>query len=208
MALAYAVSAVRGSTPGWWGAAFFAAGAGAHVAATRWYRRRLAELRAAAPPQPYARGMSDAAPTGRLHGVPDAAVPPLRDVLADFASAPGPAGEVTVHGPTTTAYRDFVAGEPDPEEAEVLVVTATHTFRATVGADPADLAVLAVRVASALQDDVMDELGAPWPEVPRVDGPGTCVLEPAVGEDGRPVWRSGGRSVPVGRLHEVLDEVP
>jgi hypothetical protein len=87
---------------------------------------------------------------------------PLLAVLQAFVTLAGPTSTLPFYGPTTTPYRSFVDREPLPAEDEVLGVTDTHAFRLAVGDHAAELAV---RAASVLQDDVMDDLGAPWPEV-------------------------------------------
>jgi hypothetical protein len=50
--------------------------------------------------------------------------------------------------------------------------------------------VLAVEIASTLQEFVMDETGGPWPEV-TVDGR-QVVLDPRVSPDGTPSWEGRG----------------
>ena len=110
---------------------------------------------------------------------------------------PGPPGTLQFFGPGTSTYRSFIAGEELPGEPEVLGVTDTHSFRLSVGPHPGDLAV---RAASVVQDDAMDELGAPWPQiVPEYGGP-TTVLEPVVAEDGSGWWEGGGLTCPIGEL--------
>lgn len=52
-------------------------------------------------------------------------------------------------------------------------------------------AATAVEVASYLQDFVMDELNRPWPEIRTPDGR-TAVLEPRLGQAGRPEWAGRG----------------
>ncbi len=55
--------------------------------------------------------------------------------------------------------------------------------------EPMDnVATLTVDVLSHLQDFVMDELGAPWPEVENSDQT-TSVLEPTLDIRGRPGWK-------------------
>ena len=135
----------------------------------------------------------------RLVEVPPQARDALLAVLSDAAGLPGPPGSVRFFGPTTTEYRRFVAGEPPAEQVEVLGITGNHTFRLVVGATGADLSVDA---ASILQDDVMDALGRPWPEV-AVPGGGTTVLEPAVSPSGMAEWRGTSLRCPIGALQQT-----
>ena len=144
--------------------------------------------------------MSPRARSERIVDVPDKAVGALEAVLEDFSGLPGPPGGVRFYGPRTDRFRRFVAGEGPADASEILGVTDTHSFRAAVGDDPA---ALAVAVASVLQDDVMDELGAPWPEVPLAGGSETCVLEPELHED-LAVWRGGGHRCPIGQLNRTF----
>jgi len=139
----------------------------------------------------------------RLHGVPSAARESLEAVLADVLGAPGAAATVRFHGPSTQEYRAFVAGEPAAPQVEVLGETDSHTFRLVVGDGGAALAVAA---AGILQDDVMDELGAPWPQV-VAPGDGTTVLQPAVSASGVGEWRGAGVRCPIGMLQETYGSV-
>jgi hypothetical protein len=144
---------------------------------------------------------SDAAARRRLHQVPDPAAQTLLAVVRDFLPLAAPPGSLQFYGPATPQYQLFVAGEPAPADVEVLGVTETHSFRLTVGDDPA---ALAVRAASVLQDDVMDDLGAPWPQV--VAGEDTLVvLEPVVSEHGDGRWAGGGLSCAIGALHQCFE---
>lgn len=135
----------------------------------------------------------------RLHQVPDPAAQTLLAVVQDFLPLAGPPGTLQFYGPGTPQYQSFVAGEPAPADVEVLGVTETHSFRLTVGNDPAELAV---RAASVLQDDVMDELGAPWPQVVAGADRPLVVLEPVVSDDGDGRWEGGGLSCSIGALHQ------
>lgn len=136
----------------------------------------------------------------RLYGVPPRATQPLLAVLQDFVPLGGPTSTLRFYGPATTQYQSFVNGEPPPAEEEVLGVTDTHSFRLRVGNDAAELAV---RAASVLQDDVMDDLGAPWPELAGAGG-SPVVLEPAVGETGTAEWSRGRFTCRIGELHRVF----
>jgi hypothetical protein len=136
----------------------------------------------------------------RLHGVPSAARQSLQAVLTDVLGAPGAAATIRFHGPSTPEYQGFVAGEPAAPQVEVLGETAGHTFRLVVGDGGAGLAVAA---AGILQDDVMDELGAPWPEV-AAPGGGTTVLEPAVSASGVAEWRGTAVRCPIGALQRTF----
>jgi hypothetical protein len=135
----------------------------------------------------------------RLHGVPSPARESLEAVLADVLGAPGAAATVRFHGPWTPEYQAFVAGEPAAPQVEVLGETDSHTFRLVVGDGGAALAVAA---AGVLQDDVMDELGAPWPEV-ALPGGGTTVLEPAVSASGVAEWQGMAVRCPIGALQRT-----
>ncbi len=143
--------------------------------------------------------MATSAHQDRLHQVPAAARESLQAVLTDVLGAPGPASTVRFHGASTPQYRAFVAGEPVAPQVEVLGVTDSHTFRLVLGDGGAQLAVAA---AGVLQDDVMDELGAPWPEV-AVPGGGTAVLEPAVSASGVAEWRGTAVRCPIGALQRT-----
>jgi hypothetical protein len=136
----------------------------------------------------------------RLHAVPPRATESLLAVLQDFVGLGGPTSTLRFYGPTTTQYQSFVDGEPLPAEDEVLGVTDTHAFRLALGDGAADLAV---RAASVLQDDVMDDLGAPWPEV-RTSGASPVVLEPVVGETGVGQWKGGSHTCLIGELRQVF----
>ena len=137
----------------------------------------------------------------RLHQVPDVALPALLSVVVDSLPLPGPPGTLRFYGPTTRRYLSFIEGESAPTEPEVLGVTQTHSFRLSVGTGAGELAV---RAASVLQDDVMDELVAPWPEV---TGPGldrTVVLQPAVDDKGDGRWEGSGLTCAIGELHQTF----
>jgi hypothetical protein len=136
----------------------------------------------------------------RLYGVPPRAAQPLLAVLSDFVTVGGPTGTLRFYGPATNQYQSFINGEPPPAEDEVLGVTDTHSFRLAVGDDAAELAV---RAAAVLQDDVMDDLGAPWPEV-GASGESSVVLEPVVGETGVGEWKGDRLTCLIGELHQVF----
>ena len=136
----------------------------------------------------------------RLHQVPDIATVPLLAVVEDFMGVPGPPGNVQFYGPSTEQYSAFVEGESVPSELEVLGVTDTHTFRLTVGANPAELAA---RAASILQDDVMDELGAPWPELTDPLTSST-LLEPVARDDSEGTWEGNGLRCRIGELQQTF----
>ena len=139
----------------------------------------------------------------RLHRVPSPARESLEAVLADVLGAPGAAATIRFHGPSTPEYQAFVAGEPAAPQVEVLGETDSHAFRLVVGDGAAALAVAA---AGILQDDVMDELGAPWPEVVAPGG-GTTVLEPAVSASGAAEWRGTAVRCAIGALERTYGSV-
>jgi hypothetical protein len=144
--------------------------------------------------------MSTTRPEDRLHEVPEAARAPLLAVLEDAATLPGPPGTLTFHGPATPQYQAFVAGEPPAAEVEVLGVTTTHSFRLVVGDAGADLAV---RAASVVQDDMMDELGCPWPEL-ALPNEGSTVLQPATAGSGTAEWQGRGARCAIGTLQDTF----
>ena len=140
-------------------------------------------------------------PRERLYQVPDRASRALLAVVQDFITLAGPPGTLRFYGPATRQFQSFIAGEAAPADPEVLGVTDTHSFRLTVGDDPAELAV---RAASVLQDDVMDDLGAPWPQVVEGVADSPVVLVPVVSEDGDGRWEGGRFSCPIGELHQTF----
>ncbi len=142
-----------------------------------------------------------AKPQDRLHQVPDDATPALHTVITDFIRLPGAPGTLNFYGPSTPQYRAFVAGEPAVLEPEVLGVTRSHTFRLIVAGGGADLAV---RAASVMQDDVMDELGAPWPELAVPSKAKAIVLQPRVSSSGEAQWQGGEFTCPMGELHKTF----
>ncbi len=137
----------------------------------------------------------------RLHQVPEEAAPALLAVTTDFVGLPGAPCTLHFYGPSTSQYRAFVAGEPSVEEAEVLGVTSSHSFRLIVGDGGADLAV---RAASIMQDDVMDELGALWPEVATPSAATTTVLQPVISDFGDAQWQGGEFTCPIGELRQIF----
>ena len=136
----------------------------------------------------------------RLHQVPDPAAQTLFAVVQDFLPLAGPPGTLQFYGPATPQYQSFVAGEPGPADVEVLGVTETHSFRLTVGNDPAELAV---RAASVLQDDVMDDLGALATDRGRGEPPLGSARAGRVPGRRRQV-EGGGLSCSIGALHQSL----
>ncbi len=96
--------------------------------------------------------------------------------------------------------------DPSPTGAEgsdddYVCISGGHSFR--VSSDLGDEEI-AVEVASQLQDDAMDQLGAPWPSLIVPDGI-TAVLEPQLSSDGVAVWATkAGYSCPIGRLQAVF----
>ena len=80
-------------------------------------------------------------------------------------------------------------------------MTSSHSFRLAVGEGGADLAV---RAASIMQEDVMDELGALWPELVTPSAGTTTVLEPVVAGSGEAQWQSGEFACPIGELRQTF----
>jgi hypothetical protein len=108
-------------------------------------------------------------------------------------SAPGGlAGTSPVHpGEAPPVHHD---SDDDP-----VCVAGGHSFPVSLRSG---IAEAVVAVASALQDDAMDHLNRPWPELvsPAV------VLQPRIDERGEAVWASDDGSVrcPVGQLQSTF----
>ena len=100
-----------------------------------------------------------------------------------------------------TSYREWMADGPAPAPVaealldDVVCVVGGRSFPIGIsrGLEPAVAAV-----ASALQDEAMDHLNRPWPQV----GARAVVLEPVVDEAGLAVWASADGAIrcPVGYL--------
>jgi hypothetical protein len=92
-------------------------------------------------------------------------------------------------------------GEPDGDEGDLVAISGGHSFRLDGDLDDEQAAV---EVASRLQDDAIDQLGAPWPTL-VLSGGREAVLEPRLSPDGVGVWTTkAGYSCPVGRLQAVF----
>lgn len=92
-----------------------------------------------------------------------------------------------------------VVSEP-AEPGELVVGFGRRWFRVTGAAARGQQAA---EVMSRLQDDVIDSLGRPWPEL-TVTGSFSGVLEP-VEIEGQAVWRSAtGFACPLGQLYPVF----
>lgn len=93
------------------------------------------------------------------------------------------------------------AGYPGQENGDLVAISGGRSFR--VGGDLDDEEA-AVEVASQLQDDVIDRLGAPWPTL-LLPGGGEAVLEPRLSSDRIAVWTTkAGCRCPVGQLTAVF----
>jgi hypothetical protein len=107
-----------------------------------------------------------------------------------------------VHPPA----RPAPVGALDGEEGDLVALSGGHSFRVDADLDDEQAAV---EVASRLQDDAIDRLGAPWPILVLPDGR-EAVLEPQLGPDGIGVWAAAGHRFPIGHLPHptVENEVP
>jgi len=84
---------------------------------------------------------------------------------------------------------------------DYVCVSGGHSFRVHHRLGDEEIAV---EVASQLQDDAMDQLGAPWPSLIVPEGV-TAVLEPRLSADGVAVWAAkAGYRCPIGRLQAVF----
>jgi hypothetical protein len=136
-----------------------------------------------------------------------------RRVDADFAeSSPGYSGLtfITYAAWVSASPQDVLAGASPvhPDEAppvdddsddDPVCVAGGHSFPVSLRSGVEEAAVA---VASALQDDAMDHLNRPWPELvsPAV------VLQPRLDERGEAIWASDDGSVrcPVGQLRSAF----
>jgi hypothetical protein len=92
-------------------------------------------------------------------------------------------------------------GEPDGGEGDLVAISGGHSFRVDGDLDDEQAAV---EVASHLQDDAIDRLGAPWPTLLLPDGR-EAVLEPRLSSDGVGVWSAkAGYRCPIGQLQAVF----
>jgi hypothetical protein len=93
------------------------------------------------------------------------------------------------------------AGEPDGDEGDLVAISGGHSFRVDGDLDEEQAAV---EVASRLQDDAIDRLGAPWPTL-VLPGGREAVLEPRLSSDGAGVWATkAGYRCPIGQLQAVF----
>jgi hypothetical protein len=91
-------------------------------------------------------------------------------------------------------------GNAAPGPDHLVATAGGHTFSIDLKHGVEDAAS---RIASGLQDDVMDDLGRPWPELIRPDGQPLGVLEP--GGDAIACWSL--RATPfcaIGHLHAAV----
>ncbi len=135
-------------------------------------------------------------------------VPELhRRITADLLPLSLPFEEVQIVRPATgesagSPARDFLdlaAAEIDGDD--VFVQRRGHWFR-VAAPEPAQALC---DIMFQLQDDVMDELGRPWPEVTDDDGAHLAVLTPSLGEGGFAEWSDGkGTRCPIGELSSTF----
>lgn len=91
----------------------------------------------------------------------------------------------------TSAYQD----------TDLVCVSGGHSFLIDGSLDDE---TLVASIASSLQDDAIDALGAPWPSL-QVGGVFRGVLEPEITSHGVAVWATQtGFSCPVGELHATF----
>lgn len=97
-------------------------------------------------------------------------------------------------GPERGELADFVADDTPPG---TWARFGTHTVRLTAP----DAAALLVALANAVQDDIIDLQGRPWPEVGADAGFAAAVLTPTRSDSGQAIWSDGGRQqAPIGNL--------
>jgi|SRR4051812_44996300 alpha-beta hydrolase superfamily lysophospholipase len=88
-----------------------------------------------------------------------------------------------------------------PPASDLVAISGGHSFRVDGDLDEEQAAV---EVASRLQDDAIDQLGAPWPTL-VLPGGREAVLEPRLSSDGAGVWATkAGYRCPIGQLQAVF----
>jgi hypothetical protein len=96
-------------------------------------------------------------------------------------------------GPSSTGAEEI--------DDDYVCTSGGHAFRVSSDLDDEEIAV---EVASRLQDDVMDRLGALWPSLVVPEGI-VAVLEPRLSAEGVAVWATkAGYRCPVGRVQAVF----
>ena len=95
------------------------------------------------------------------------------------------------------------AGAPGRSTADIVVIAGGHRFSANLGRG---VEAACAHAASVLQDDVMDLLQRPWPELTL--GAVRGVLEPGLDPFGIAHWSLRGRPVcAVGHLRPLWDRL-
>ena len=115
-----------------------------------------------------------------------------RRVDADFAEP-----SLGYPGLTFITHSEWMAdSDNDDCDDTPVCVAGGHSFPVSLRSG---IEEAVVAVVSTLQDDVMDHLNRPWPEL---DGPAVIVLQPRIDDHGAAVWASDDGSVrcPVGEL--------
>ena len=119
-----------------------------------------------------------------------------RRVDADFAEP-----SLGYPGLTFISYSEWTADSDhhDCDDTPVCVAGG-HSFPVSLRSGVEEAVVT---IVSALQDDVMDQLNRPWPELA---GPAVVVLQPRIDDRGVAVWASNDGSVrcPVGELQSTF----
>lgn len=109
-----------------------------------------------------------------------------------------PAIEWTDLHPPVVPLPDDAAAEVD---TDLVSISGGHSFRIDGRLGDEEIAV---EIASRLQDDAMDRLGAPWPCL-ALPGGTDAVLEPRLTSDGFAVWTAkAGYRCPIGQLQAVF----
>jgi hypothetical protein len=102
---------------------------------------------------------------------------------------------------TEAAEAMSVAAGSDPQPDDVIVVCGGHEF--TLGLE-SGVEIACADAADALQDDVIDLLGRPWPELCTADGTYVGVLSPT-STGGIAIWRLTNEPFcAVGQLHDAV----
>jgi hypothetical protein len=105
----------------------------------------------------------------------------------------------SVPGAPLPVHPDEAWSPDDDSEERPVCVAGGHSFPVSLHSGAAHALVA---VASALQDDVMDHLNRPWPELVNP----AVVLQPHIDERGEAVWASDDSSVrcPIGELQSTF----
>ena len=119
----------------------------------------------------------------------------IERVEADFARTPLPNIELRMD----PGWTGTVSAQPGPQD--VICICGGHEFQAQLqgGVEQA-----CITIAWQLQDDVMDELNRPWPEL--LDAGGNFVGVPTPGGDPIAVWALRGEPFcSVGHLQRAVE---